>query len=255
MTSAATDSPLVDDLAAEQAVLDDLVSDLCEEQWATPTPAAGWKVRDQIAHLAFFDDVATVSLTGGGDARFAELYAAMGTGKPDFVRSPAGDRSDCEVLARWRKVRATEEFAFRRIEPTSRVPWGPNKMAAQSLCTARLMETWAHGLDCFMALGVAPVDTDRLRHVCHITYRAIPHALMQAGLTMPAPIDELVVDVVSPSGELWRFGREDAPNRIEGTAAEFARVGVRRMRLDDATTLQPNGPLAEVALPNLKAYL
>jgi len=255
MTSAAMDSPIVDDLAAEQAVLDELVSDLSEQQWATPTPAAGWKVHDQIAHLAFFDDVATASLTGQGDARFAELYAAISAGEPDFIRSPAGDRSGCEVLAWWRKARAAQESAFRRIEPTSQVLWGPNKMAAQSLCTARLMETWTHGLDCFMALGVAPMDNDRLRHVCHITYQAIPNALTQAGLSMPAPIDELVVELVSPGGELWRFGREDAPNRIEGTAAEFARVGVRRMRLEDAASLQPTGPLAQVALPSLKAYL
>jgi enediyne biosynthesis protein E11 len=78
---------------------------------------------------------------------------------------------------------------------------------------------------------------------------------MAAGLGMPGPLDDLVVEVRSPTGVLWRFGREDVPNRIEGTAAEFARVGVRRLRLGDAGTLRAHGPLAEVALLNLKAYL
>lgn len=72
---------------------------------------------------------------------------------------------------------------------------------------------------------------------------------------MPASLEELVVEVTSPAGESWRFGRAGAPNRIEGTASEFTRVGVRRMRLDDAATLRAHGPLAVVALPNLKAYL
>lgn len=248
-------SSIVDDLAAEQAVLDDLVGNLDEEQWGTPSPAAGWNVRDEIAHLAFFDDVALDSLTGRGESRFAELEDAMRSGAADFVRSPGAGRSGREVLASWREARTAEVEAFRRIDPTDRVPWGPNRMAAASLCTARLMETWAHGLDCFMALGVQTVDGERLRHVCHIAYRAIPNALLQAGLAMSAPLDDLVVEVCSPAGALWRFGRKDAPNRIEGTASEFARVGVRRMSLAKASTLRATGPLAKSALAHLKAYL
>jgi uncharacterized protein (TIGR03084 family) len=248
------DSPILEDLAVEQAVLDDLVSGLDEKQWVTPTPAAGWRIRDQIAHLAMFDDVAVTSLTGGGEARFAEIIAAVADGETAFIDTPAGDMSSNEVLSAWRQARAGELEAFRRIAPTARVPWGPNLMAAASLCTARLMETWAHGLDCFAALGVEPVDTDRLRHVCHITYQAIPHALVQAGVPMPGTIDDLVVEVSSPGGDTWRFGRPGASNRIDGTAGEFARVGVRRMPLEEST-LRAHGPLAEAALPNLKAYL
>ena len=77
------DSSIVDDLAAEQAVLDDLVGNLDEEQWATASPAAGWTVRDEIAHLAFFDDVALASLTGRGESRYAELEDAMRAGDAD----------------------------------------------------------------------------------------------------------------------------------------------------------------------------
>ena len=254
--SSASDTSLVlDDLVAEQVVLDALVSGLDEVQWATPTPAQGWDVRDQIAHLALFDDVATASLTGTGTERFAELYAAVNAGDTMFIDSPGADRSGSDVLEEWRTARSVEIDAFRMITPDTRVPWGPHLMAPFSLCTARLMETWAHGLDCFAGLGITPVDSDRLRHVCHIAYRAIPNALMQAGLPMPAPITDLVVEVVSPAGDRWRFGRADAPNRIQGTAAQFARVGVRRMTLAEAATLQAYGQLAEVALHHLKAYL
>jgi uncharacterized protein (TIGR03084 family) len=250
------DEAIVDDLAAEQAALDALVDRLDEAAWNTPTPAEGWNVRDQPAHLAFFDEVAVASVAGDGPARFREM--ATRRSEPhlrEMLGSPGAGRTGADVLAWWRAARREEVTSFRRVDKSAQVSWGPNYMAAASLCTARLMETWAHGLDCFAALGVQPVDTERLRHVCHITYRAIPHAFGDAHTQMPGSLDDLVVEVISPSGELWRYGSPSAPQRIEGSAAEFARVGVRRMKLSEATTLQAEGTLAEAALGTLKAYL
>jgi uncharacterized protein (TIGR03083 family) len=43
------------DLAAEGDRLDALVADLSDEGWRTPTPAAGWDVATQVAHLAWTD--------------------------------------------------------------------------------------------------------------------------------------------------------------------------------------------------------
>jgi hypothetical protein len=94
----------VDDLAAEQAVLDDLVRNLDEQQWVTPSTAAGWDVRDEIALCAFFDDVAVASLSGQGETRFAELEAAMRADDAGFVRSPGEGRTVHEVLVWWRQV-------------------------------------------------------------------------------------------------------------------------------------------------------
>ncbi len=248
------DQPIVDDLEAEQLALDALLADLDEPGWETPTPAEGWTIRDQIAHLAFFDEVAVASLTGSGEARFAELSGQRGDPSADRQR-PGARATGAEILRWWREASGAEIDAFRSVDPSARVPWGPNFMAAPSLCTARLMETWAHGLDCFMALNVEPVDTDRLRHVCHITYRAIPHAFRDARQSIPGRLDDLAVEVTSPSGDRWRFGPPSASQRIEGTAADFARVGVRRKKLADATSLQARGELATRALPILKAYL
>jgi uncharacterized protein (TIGR03084 family) len=247
--------PIVDDLVAEQETLDDLMSSIDEAAWSTPSTAEGWTVADEIAHLAFSDEVAVSSLNGADSEEFARLRRTPRGRGSSVIRSPAEGRSGPDILTWWRQVRTTEVDSFRRIDPTARVLWGPNYMAAPSLCTARLMETWAHGLDCFMALGAEPTDSDRLRHSCHITYRAIPHAFRDGGRDMPGSLDELVVELTSPAGEMWRFGSEGAPQRIEGSAAEFARVGVRRRRLADATTLRGTGPLAVAALGTLKAYL
>jgi uncharacterized protein (TIGR03084 family) len=172
--------PIVDDLEAEQLALDALVADLDEPGWETPTPAEGWSIRDQVAHLAFFDEVTVASLTGTGEARWAELSAPRRDEAAGLRDPPGAGRTGAEVLSWWQEARRAEVNAFREVDPSVRVPWGPNFMAATSLCTARLMETWAHGLDCFAARKVEPVDTDRLRHVCHITYRAVPHAFRDA---------------------------------------------------------------------------
>ena len=55
-------SSVTSDLVAEHSDLDRIVASLERAGWDTPTPAAGWAVRDQISHLAYFDDVATLAL-------------------------------------------------------------------------------------------------------------------------------------------------------------------------------------------------
>jgi uncharacterized protein (TIGR03083 family) len=46
------------DLDAEGGRLEALVADLPEDGWRTPTPAAGWDVATQVAHLAWTDEAA-----------------------------------------------------------------------------------------------------------------------------------------------------------------------------------------------------
>jgi uncharacterized protein (TIGR03084 family) len=250
------DDTLVDDLAAEQAALDSLVSKMDQPSWDLPTPAEGWTVRHQIAHLAFSDELALASLNGDGETRFRALTDPQHAEEVRVVlTNPGQNRTGPEVLAWWRAVRNREIALFRTTPASARLPWGPAYLAATSLCTARLMETWAHSLDCLTALGIDAHDTDRLRHVCHITYRAIPHAFKSAKTAMPGSLDELMVEVTSPSGDRWRYGRMSATQRITGSASEFARVGVRRMSRAEASTLAAEGPFADAALDILKAYL
>src|SRR3989304_4797592 len=71
------------DLEAEQAALDALVAGLTAAQWAAPTPSEGWAVRDQIAHLAHFDDVAALAITA--PEGFAPEGAAAGQDIPGYA--------------------------------------------------------------------------------------------------------------------------------------------------------------------------
>ena len=51
------------DLWAESAELDRLVGGLAAGEWATPTPAEGWTIAHQIAHLAWTDEAAQLAAT------------------------------------------------------------------------------------------------------------------------------------------------------------------------------------------------
>lgn len=54
---------LLDDLRAEGEELDALVAPLDATQWAAPTPAGGWTIAHQIAHLAWSDARAHLAAT------------------------------------------------------------------------------------------------------------------------------------------------------------------------------------------------
>ncbi len=56
-------TPVFDDLREESEELDRLVAELRAEQWALATPAPGWSVAHQIAHLAWTDHSALLAAT------------------------------------------------------------------------------------------------------------------------------------------------------------------------------------------------
>jgi uncharacterized protein (TIGR03084 family) len=104
-------------------------------------------------------------------------------------------------------------------------------MSVASMATARLMETWAHGLDVTDALGLRPSVSPRLRHVAHLGVRTRDFAFGQNGL--PAPAEPFRVELIGPDGEVWAWGPEDAAQRVTGPALDFClRVTQRRHRDD-----------------------
>ncbi len=178
---------LLADLSDESASLDALVADLPPEGWATPTPADGWTVAHQIAHLAWTDDQALLSVRSPGRVR---RRAAQGRG-PDRRRRQRrrpGRRarvSPPELLRRWRQGRADLVRELEELPEGERLPWYGPPMSAASLVTARLMETWAHGQDVADALGVSrPVDPPD--PACGAPGRAHPGLLVRGPRPGPA---------------------------------------------------------------------
>jgi uncharacterized protein (TIGR03084 family) len=115
------------------------------------------------------------------------------------------------------------------------------------------METWAHGLDVRAALGITPVDSDRIRHVAWLGTRALPYAFSVAGRDRPD--GELRVELTLPSGARFELGPADAPNRITGPAGEYCRLFVQRKALADTSGLRAEGDGAVAALEVARAFL
>jgi|Deesub1362B_J571_1020462.scaffolds.fasta_scaffold15567_2 uncharacterized protein (TIGR03084 family) len=237
------------DLRQEQESLDRLLQSLDERSWGLPTPAEGWTVRDSISHLAHIDEVALAVL--GGDRSPLETAARMRGGFNAIGLRRGRSMRPKEVFLWWREARQGLLKALSRCDPRERLPWFARPMSARSFATARLMETWAHGLDCYEAVGAECPDTDRLRHIALLAYLARPYAYGIHGLDPPE--SPLRVDLELPSGRPWSAGPPDAQDRIEGSAGEFCRVAVRRRHWRD-TSLVARGEEARRFLEIVQAY-
>jgi uncharacterized protein (TIGR03084 family) len=225
-------SSVIDDLCRESAELDRLVGELEAARWALATPAAGWTVAHQIAHLAWTDRSALLAVTDA-EAFAAEVEKALSapaTFVDEAADAGAGLPPD-RLLAVWREGRTALERALRSAPAGTRFPWYGPPMSVASMATGRLMETWAHGQDVADALHVVRAPTDRLRHVVRIGVRARDFAFGVRGLSAPA--EEFRVEVVAPSGELWTYGPEDAAQRVTGPALDFCLLVTQRAHRAD----------------------
>ena len=243
---------LLADLQAEGDRLDALVADLDEQGWRTPTPAEGWDVATQVAHLAWTDEVAVAAATD--KQRWAEYVVEAisdPTGYVDAEALAGGRVPPPERLAGWRAARANLQETLRGVPDGHKMPWFGPPMSATSMATARFMETWAHALDVAEALGIDPEPTDRIRHVAYLGVRTRNYAFGVNSLE--PPIEEFRIELVAPSGETWTWGPEDARQRVTGSAYDFClRVTQRRHR--DDLDLVADGPDADRWLDLAQAF-
>ena len=225
-------APMVADLRAESDALDALVADLPPARWAEPTPAAGWTIAHQIAHLLWTDRVALTAVTD--EAAFAALLEEAAKDPGGFVDAGAEEVAltpPAQLLVDWRRTRALLHDELLTVADGRKLPWFGPPMSAPSMATARLMETWAHGLDVADALGVHRPPTARLRSIAHIGVRTRDFAFAVNGRTPPA--DPFRVELRAPDGSTWSWGPEDASQRVTGSAEDFCMlVTQRRARAD-----------------------
>jgi uncharacterized protein (TIGR03084 family) len=243
---------LLDDLAAEGDELDAIVSTTDEAGWRTPTPAPGWTVGHQIAHLTWTDNVAVLAATDV-DAFSAMIRKAVpesGSLVDDMAaRGAAMPHGD--VLAAWRGSRSNLVSALSAAPPGRKLPWFGPPMGVASMATARLMETWAHGQDVVDAFGGHREPTARLRHVAHIGVRTMHFAFAVHGLD--APDEPFRVELTGPDGDLWTWGPADSPNRISGPALDFCLLVTQRRHRDDLD-VKATGDQARQWLPIAQAF-
>ena len=240
------------DLVAEQQGLDQFLQSIDYRRWSTPTPAKGWSIHDQVSHLASAEALAFQAIDQGESA-VAAILADHNT-IDDFTAAGVKEGRELrpgQVIEWWRHSRADVVDALSRMSGRERIPWIAGDMSSKSFATARLMETWAHGLDIHAAVGSDPVDTTRLRHVAFLGWATLPFAFQAAGEDYPAPIR---VELRAPEYQKWVFGPEDSDEVVRGEAGDWCRVVVRRKDAKD-TGLEADGAVAACALEVAKAYL
>lgn len=244
--------PIIDDLQNESDALDALVEPLSAKQWALMTPAPGWTIAHQIGHLLWTDRVALLSVTD--EAAFLELVAAASQRVATFVDDGAEEAAaapPAELLADWRSTRTALHNALRGVPAGRKLLWFGPPMSGASMATARLMETWAHGLDVADALGVEVPPSARLKSIAHLGVRTRDFAFTVHGLTPPA--EPFRVELAAPGGETWEWGPEDAAQRVSGSARDFCcLVTQRRPRAE--LDVVADGPDAQKWLTIAQAF-
>lgn len=242
---------LCQDLNAERESLHQLLADLEEHQWSTTTPAAGWTVLDQVTHLAFFDDQATLSILD--PASFRASLTQLGSVQAfvdevtDQHRSLSGQQAGAWLQ---QSGRALIDAAL-TAEPGLRAPWFGPSMTVASTITARIMETWAHGQDIADTLGVEREPTLRLKHTAFIGVRAFANSFHANGLEVPDVA--IRIELVAPDGSVVCFGPENAEERVTGSMHDFCVLVTQRRHRSD-TDLLATGPTANRWLDLAQAF-
>ncbi|MFE5812881.1 TIGR03084 family metal-binding protein [Streptomyces sp. NPDC056479] len=225
---------VVPDLVAEGDDLDALIS--AQPDWTKPTPAVGWTIAHQIAHLASADANALIAVrtpeafdtvlkqAAAAGSQYADLDAAAGAAKPRSA-----------LLAQWRAGRTEVAAALRDVPEDHGFPWYGSQITAALMAPLRLMEVWAHGQDVVDSLGVSRRPTGRLKHVASLG--VIGRELSFYAAQLPGPAEPFRIELTGPAGQTWAWGPEDAQQRVQGSALDFClRVTQRRSRAETDLT-------------------
>lgn len=243
---------VLEDLAAEGEQLERWVAPLTDEQWLTPTPAAGWDIATTVAHLAWTDEVAIVAATDPDG--WEQLVLSAMADPEGFVDANAfavADADPTSLLERWRDARLELPKTLRWYPDGQKVPWFGPPMSPTSMATARFMETWAHSFDVAEALGIQVEPNDRVRHVVHLGVRTRDFAFATHQLAPPP--DEFRVELRAPSGDEWSWGPDDAAQSVTGSAWDFALLVTHRRNREDLD-LVTMGPDADRWLDVAQAF-
>ena len=193
---------VVADLRAETTEIVSVLSGLRPSRWDASTPADGWTIRDQVTHLAFFDDATLLALADPASFEMQrEQLLAFGDGFPDEVADryralPAQTCLDWLIRSRDRLL-----AGYLGTDPSRRIPWYGPDMGLASSATGRLMETWAHGQDIVDTVGLVRPATHRLRGIAELPFDE-ESALY--GLRLPPlhrdPFDRMLIAQAVASG-------------------------------------------------------
>lgn len=237
---------ILSDLVAEQQSLDQYLQRIPVRDWSTSTAVAGWDIRDMVSHLAHFEELAAQTVMGDpppdmtGNALSDLMWEGIQRGRE--IRPQ-------DVIEWWRKGRASLIEPLSEMTENQSIPWFTGSVSAQTVAAHRLTETWAYGLDIYQAVGDQYEDTTRIRHICWLAWETLPDRFKERGDSY----DPVRVEVIGPEYYKWVYGEDELPHLIKGSASDWARVAVHRMRPSD-THLLCNDVAARAALEMVSVY-
>jgi uncharacterized protein (TIGR03084 family) len=233
---------LLDDLRGETRVVESMLNALPATQWAVETPAEGWSIGDQVTHLAYFDDAATLAAVDeDGFRAHAKELESHGPDFSAWVADQYRSMRSSDQHTWFRRARARLIAMFEPLSSKERLPWYGPPMSAASCISARIMETWAHGQDIAEAINFEYPQSMRLYHVAHLGVRTFAFSFQVHGIAVPdVPV---TVDLEAPDGSRWTWGDPDSREKVTGPALDFCYVVTQRRHLSD-TELVARGPFA-----------
>lgn len=243
-------------LEEQQAELAGLVGPLDDAGLNLPSRCDGWSIADVLLHLAQTNEMATASVQGRFDEELAQLAdgiegsGSVNDGAGALVAKQRG-AAPAEVRERWQASGSDLLAAFRACDPHQQVPWVAGHLAARTLMTTRLSETWIHTGDVAHGLGVDLPATGRLWHITRLAWRTVPYALAQAGKTPAGPV---AFRLTAPDGSAWDFETDSpAVTVVTGDAADVCAVAGQRADATE-TTLRAEGPDAAEVLALMRTF-
>lgn len=237
---------ICDELLGEYRALANLCEDLSLRQWQLRTDFYGWTARDEVAHLAYFDEAGLLAATDR--EQFAvhrvalQQELAAGEEISAIARRRYANLDDAALLAHWRSQHESLVAALTANEARARLPWYGPDMSARSFASARLMETWAHGQDVWDALKRPRGHSPGLRNIAHLGVTTYGWTFANRRLVAPEP--QPFVSLDAPDGSNWTWGTPSERDFVRGAAQDFALLVTQRRHRDD-TRLQWRGAAAE----------
>lgn len=250
------DDPVVQALREQVDELRTLAAGLDEDGLATPSACAGWSVSDVLLHLAQTNEMAIASVLGtyGEASRTWEVGAGAADvdALADAVVAAERGGSGADVRARWERSADDMVAAFAGADPQARVPWVVGDMAARTLATTRLAESWIHTGDVAEGLAAERPPSDRIWHICRLVHRTVPYAFTRSGQEPPTGVRFELTTPEDPARS-WTFGDEAAETVVRGPALDLCRVAGQRA-VAAATALVATGPAAADVLALMRTF-
>ena len=242
------------DLRDESEALYQIMTDLPDAEFTTPTGFKNWTFNDILEHLHIWNVAAYESCADEAafDAFVDKVKADIMAGNlKKFERTYINELAGQALLNTWHDYYIKMADAFSEVDLKHRVKWVGPDMSVRSSITARLMETWAHGLAIYDALGVVRQDSDRIKNIVVLGVNTFNWSFQVKGQTPSGPIP--YIELTAPSDEIWKFGEPSDVSAVTGTASEFCQVVTQTRNISD-TNLNLTGEVAKAWMTHAQCF-